>query len=79
VCLFLLQFGLFWSVFQARLVYFREIEVATLIWNTTDAVCFCTSRVQRKDLIYQATVCSSTQQRGGCFIKQLFVPPAQGS
>jgi len=30
VCLFLLQFGLFWSFSQAHLVYFRKTEVATL-------------------------------------------------
>ena len=28
-CLFLLQFGLFWSFFQVHLVYFRETKVAT--------------------------------------------------
>jgi len=28
--LFLLQFGLFWSFYQAHLVYFRKTEVATL-------------------------------------------------
>ena len=30
VCLFLLQFGLFWPFFQAHLVYFMETKVATL-------------------------------------------------
>jgi len=30
VCLFLFQFGLFWSFFQANLVYFRETKMATL-------------------------------------------------
>jgi len=29
-CLFLLQFGLFWSFVQDHLIYFRETKVATL-------------------------------------------------
>jgi len=33
LCVFLLQFGLFWSFFQTHLVYFREAKVATLsLW-----------------------------------------------
>jgi len=31
LCLFLLQFGLFWLFFQAHLAYFRETKVATLL------------------------------------------------
>jgi len=31
VCLFLLHFSLFWSFFQAHLLYLRETEVATLV------------------------------------------------